>query len=161
MKSSTTLLLALALTAPLAPLTASAADAHDHGHAPSHKLSLNAGKKWATDEALRLAMTDIRAAVVRTLPAAHAGTASVADYDALGREIETQIAAIVQNCKLDPKADAQLHTLIAHMGRGVEAVKGAHGERRRAKGVVVVAQAVNAYGKYFDHLGWQAIALPH
>ena len=161
MKSPTTLLLALALSAPLASLPAWAADAHEHGHGHVQALKLNAGKKWGTDEPLRLAMTRIHAAVSQTLPTAHAGKASAADYDAFGKEIETQIAYMVENCKLAPEADAQLHTIIANLGQGVEAAQGKHGEKRRAQGVVQVAQAANAYGKYFDHSGWQAIKLPH
>ena len=31
----------------------------------------------------------------------------------------------------------------------------------RAKGGVKVAQASNAYGKYFSHSGWKAIPLSH
>lgn len=35
------------------------------------------------------------------------------------------------------------------------------GEKKRAADVVKVAQAANAYGKRFDHAGWQTIKLPH
>lgn len=161
MKSPTTLLLALALTTPLASVPAWAADTHAHDHEKVQALKLNAGKKWGTDEPLRQAMARIHAAVGRTLPAAHAGKASTADYDAFGKEIETQIAYMVENCKLAPQADAQLHTIVANLGQGVEAALGKHGDKRRAEGVVKVAQAANAYGKYFDHDGWHAIKLPH
>lgn len=158
MKSPIALLLALALTSPLAAL---AADAHDHGKPGPHKLTLNAGKKWGTDEALRKAMSGVQAAVAQTLPAAHAGKASAADYDTFGKEIEARIAYMVENCKLDPKADAQLHIIVADLASGAEAAQGKHGEKKRAAGVVKVAQAANAYGKHFDHAGWQAIKVPH
>lgn len=159
MKSPIALLLAVALSSPLAALAA--ADAHDHGKSAPHKLELNAGKKWGTDEALRKAMSEIQASVTQTLPAAHAGKATAADYEAFGKDVTAQVTYMVENCKLDPKADAQLHIIVADIMNGVEAAQGKHGEKKRAMGVVKVAQAANAYGKHFDHAGWQAIKMPH
>ena len=158
MKSSLALLLAIALSSPLAAL---AADAHDHGNSAPHKLELNAGKKWGTDDALRQAMSTIHQSVSQTLPAAHSGKAKVADYDAFGKGITAQVTYIVENCKLEPAADEQLHIIVADLMSGAEAAEGKQGEKQRAAGVVKVAQAANAYGKHFDHTGWKAIKLPH
>ena len=159
MKSPLALMLALALSSPLAVLAAT--DAHDHGKSAPHKLELNAGKKWGTDDALRKAMSGIQASVTQTLPAAHAGKASAADYDAFGKDVTAQVTYMVENCKLAPQADAQLHIIVADLMAGVEAAQGKHGEKKRASGVVKVAQAANAYGKHFDHAGWKAIQMPH
>ena len=159
MKSPLALLLALALSSPLAALAA--ADAHDHGKPAPHKLELNAGKKWGTDDALRQAMSTIHQSVSQTLPAAHSGKAKVADYDAFGKGITAQVTYIVENCKLEPAADEQLHIIVADLMSGAEAAEGRQGEKQRAAGVVKVAQAANAYGKHFDHTGWKAIKLPH
>jgi hypothetical protein len=159
MKSPIALMLALALSSPLAVLAAS--DAHDHGKSAPHKLELNAGKKWGTDDALRKAMSGIQASVAQTLPAAHAGKASAADFDGFGKDVTAQVNYMVENCKLDPQADAQLHIIVADLMAGIEAAQGKHGEKKRASGVVKVAQAANAYGKHFDHAGWKAIQMPH
>ena len=159
MKSPLALMLALALSSPLAVLAAT--DAHDHGKSAPHKLELNAGKKWGTDDALRKAMSGIQTSVAQTLPAAHAGKASAADYDAFGKDVTAQVTYMVENCKLAPQADAQLHIIVADLMAGVEAAQGKHGEKKRASGVVKVAQAANAYGKHFDHAGWKAIQMPH
>lgn len=159
MKSPIALMLALALSSPLAVLAAT--DAHDHGKSAPHKLELNAGKKWGTDDALRKAMSGIQTSVAQTLPAAHAGKASAADYDAFGKDVTAQVTYMVENCKLAPQADAQLHIIVADLMAGVEAAQGKHGEKKRASGVVKVAQAANAYGKHFDHAGWKAIQMPH
>lgn len=158
MKSSLALLLAIALSSPLAAL---AADAHDHGKSAPHKLELNAGKKWGTDDALRQGMSTIHASVAQTLPAAHSGKATAADYNAFGKDVTAQISYIVENCKLDPAADEQLHIIVADLMSGVEAAEGKEGEKKRASGVVKVAEAANAYGKHFDHAGWKAIKMPH
>lgn len=159
MKSPLVLLLAVALSSPLAALAA--ADAHDHGKSAPHKLELNAGKKWGTDDALRQAMSTIHTSVSQVLPLAHAGKATAADYDAFAKTATEQVAYMVENCKLDPKADAQLHIIVADILSGAEAAEGKQGEKKRASGVVKVAQAANAYGKHFDHTGWKAIKLPH
>ena len=159
MKSPLVLLLAIALSLPLAALAA--ADAHDHGKPAPHKLELNAGKKWGTDDALRQAMSTIQASVSQTLPKAHSGKATPVEYDAFGKGITAQITYIVENCKLEPAADEQLHNIVADMMSGVEAAEGKQGEKKRASGVVKVAHAANAYGKHFDHAGWKTIKLPH
>lgn len=158
MKSPIALMLAVALSSPLAALAAT--DAHDHGKSAPHKLELNAGKKWGTDDALRQAMSTIHQTVSQTLPTAHSGKAKVADYEAFGKDVTAQITYIVENCKLDPKADEQLHIIVADMMSGVEAAEGKEGEKKRASGVVKVAQAANAYGKHFDHAGWKAVKIP-
>ncbi len=142
------------------PLAAWAADPHDHGTTEPQKVSLNAGKKWMTDAPLRQAMTAMRASVGATLPLAHDGTATAAQFDALSKEVNAQVAAIVQNCKLDAKADAQLHTVIAELINGAEVAEGKQQGKSRAAGAVQIAQGLNTYGKYFDHAGWKAIPLP-
>ncbi len=159
MKSPIVLLLAVALSSPFAALAAT--DAHDHGKSSPHKLELNAGKKWGTDDALRQAMSTIHTSVSQILPTAHSGKAKVADYEAFSKDVTAQVAYIVENCKLDPQADAQLHIIVADIMSGVEAAEGKEGEKQRASGVVKIAQASNAYGKHFDHAGWKAIQLPH
>ena len=159
MKSPLVLLLAVALSSPLAALAAT--EAHDHGASNPQKLELNAGKKWGTDDALRQAMSSIHKSVSQTLPAAHSGKAKVADYDAFGKNITAQVTYIVENCKLEPAADEQLHIIVADLMSGAEAAEGKEGEKNRASGVVKVAQAANAYGKHFDHTGWKAIKVPH
>jgi hypothetical protein len=159
MKSPIVLLLAVALSSPFAALAAT--DAHDHGKSSPHKLELNAGKKWGTDDALRQAMSTIHTSVSQILPRAHSGKAKAADYEAFSKDVTAQVAYIVENCKLDPQADAQLHIIVADIMSGVEAAEGKEGEKQRASGVVKIAQASNAYGKHFDHAGWKAIQLPH
>lgn len=158
MKSSIILLIAATLAAPLTTLAAT--DSHDHG-AAKHKIELNAGKKWATDQPLREGMTSIKSIAATTLPAAHADKATDADYDKFSKEVSAQVTNIVQNCKLDPKADAQLHNVIGDMMAGVEIAEGKQAGKKRAAGVVQAAQALNTYGKYFDHPGWKPVSLPH
>lgn len=133
------------------------AQAHDHGHAHDHgatKLSLNKGRKWATDEALRTGMSGMRAEIDRSLHAIHEGRLDAAGYEALAKRLEGEMAQVVANCKLAPEADAQLHLVLAQLGEGVDAMKAGS---RREDGAATVVQALNAYGRHFSHPGWKPI----
>ena len=119
------------LALPLMVQAAGPAHHHDHGAGASHSIQLNAGKLTA------------------------------AGYDALANDIDSRIAYIVGNCKLDPKADEQLHIVIGELAGGVDMMKGKQPGQARAMGVVNASQTLNTYGKYFNHPGWKAIKLPH
>ncbi len=149
--------LALALSAAALAQTA----AHDHGAAAPHKLTLNQGHKWATDAPLRAGMGRIRGLVEPQLAAAHAGKLTPAQYGELATRIETEVGGIVANCKLEPKADAMLHLVIADIGAGTDAMAGKDATARPALGLVEVARAVNQYGSHFDHPGFKPIRNVH
>jgi hypothetical protein len=142
-KTALAITVALAFAAPLAFGQAG----HDHGHAADEaKLVLNQGKKWPTDAPLRQGMENIRDALGKRMK-----------YEALAAKVNLEVAGIVQNCKLEPEADAQLHIVIAELMAGAEAMQGkVKGETRRA-GAEKVARALNAYAEHFDHAGWKGL----
>ena len=146
-----------ALSAPALAQTAT----HDHSAATPHKLTLNPGRKWATDEPLRVGMGRIRGLVEPQMGAAHAGKLTPVQYRELATQIETEVGGIVANCKLEPKADAMLHLVIADLGAGTDAMAGKDAKTRPALGLVKVAQAVNQYGSHFDHPGFKPIRNVH
>lgn len=147
--------LAASLAAAFSLPTIAAEAAHDHGTAAGAQLELNQGTKWSTDEPLRQGMGNMRAALANDLETIHANKASDAQYEALATRLTGEVAYIVQNCKLDPKADAELHKVIAEVLAGAEAMQGkAQGVARR-DGAVRVANALNTYGEFFDHPGWR------
>lgn len=135
--------------------------AHDHNAATPHKLVLNQGRKWATDEPLRAGMGRIRGLVEPQLGAAHAGKLTPAQYGELAKQVETEVGGIVANCKLEPKADAMLHLVIADLAEGADTMARKNPKARPALGVVKVAQAINQYGSYFDHPGFKPIRNVH
>lgn len=163
MTSTKTLLFTLALSLPLTTgaALAAATSAHDHGQASPVTLELNAGQKWTTDAPLRQAMGDLRQAVTKALPAVHEGTFSNSQYDALGEYANKQVAYIVENCKLEPQADAQLHIIVADLISGADIASGKEQTHVRANGVVKLVRAMNSYGQFFNHPEWQDIALSH
>jgi hypothetical protein len=150
---------AIAAAAALAfagPVLASG-DVHSHEHGGEAKLVLNQGKKWPTDAPLRQGMTTIRTAVAKDVEAIHAGKATPKQYQALAEKVTKEVAGIVQSCKLEPEADAQLHIVIEELMAGAEAMEGkAQGVTRQA-GAERVAKALNAYGEHFDHAGWKRL----
>ena len=149
--------MAVALSVPAQAQTAT----HEHGAADPHKLTLNQGHKWATDEPLRAGMGRIRGLVEQQLGAAHAGKLAPAQYRELATQVEAEIGGIVANCKLEPKADAMLHLVIADLGAGVDVMAGKNVKARPSLCLVKVAQAVNQYGSHFDHPGFKPIRNLH
>lgn len=135
-----------------------AGDAHTHGHGGGEAtLALDHGKKWQTDAPLRQGMESIRNTLAKDVKAIHAGKASAKQYDALAARINGEVARIVQECKLRPDADAQLHIVVAELMAGAEAMEGKlKGVSRRA-GAERVAKALNAYGEHFEHAGWKRL----
>ena len=155
------LIIALSLAMPLAGSPAIAAETHDHGHAETTALTLDHGRKWATDDPLRLAMGNLRQAVSEALPQAHAGTLTDAQYDGLGAQTNRELSYIVENCKLPPDADAALHVILGDVVAGADVAAGKQAGQPRADGVVALARALNRYGEYFDHPGWENVSIPH
>lgn len=151
------LLAAIALSVSSTSYAAENADAHHHGHGSTEptKLQLNAGKKWATDQPLRQAMNDINQAMGRALPAIHKRQFADADYQALAATVSHKVAYAVENCKLEPKADAMLHLVIADLMAGAESMEGKTSKSGH-DGAVQVLEALKLYGKYFQHPGWKA-----
>ena len=144
----------------LTGLTAHAASdpAHGHGHADTAQmLKLNDGRKWASDEPLRDGMTKIRDAVDAKLPAIRNGP-QPAQFDALAREIDTQLAGIVQNCKLEPAADEVLHAILAEMMQGNDALRGKDPNTPRMAGIERIVHSLGLYAGHFEHPGFEA---PH
>lgn len=132
--------------------------AHDHAHGAQEtaQLALNNGKKWATDDNLRQGMSSIRDALAAELPAIHSGKATAIQYRALAQKVHDQIAFMVNNCKLDQKADAMLHLVLADIIAGADAMTGQDGSEAH-KGVEKIARALENYAAYFDHPGWHGL----
>lgn len=158
MKTRHTLLVTALVATLMSGVGAHVLAANTHGHAAGEtsKLVLNHGKKWASDQPLRTSMSEIRKALAAKQDAIHKGTLTPADYQALAETVNAQVANIVAECKLVPAADANLHLIVAELLAGAEAMQGKSASKPAA-GAVQTVQAVNRYGQYFDHPGWQAL----
>jgi hypothetical protein len=147
-------LVLLALAAPLAAVQPALAQ-HQH-EAGAHTLRLDNGRKWSTDAPLRQGMSAVRDAVAADHRAIHTNKETAAQYKTLAGKIDGQIAYIVENCKLAPEADAQLHVVLAEIIAGSDLMKDTDQAKRR-EGAVKVVGALGTYPQYFDHPGWRAL----
>ena len=120
--------------------------AHSHGEAAPTQLQLNAGKRWATDAALRQAMGTINDGMHEALPAIHENRLPTERYSELAELVRHQVAYMVENCQLSAAADAQLHLIIAQLLAGADAMSDtASGQRDGA------VRVVGALGNYASH----------
>ncbi|WP_153147277.1 hypothetical protein [Dechloromonas sp. H13] len=133
-----------------------AAEDRHHGESGSavQKLQLNAGKKWATDAALRQSMDDINQAMAKALPLIHKDRFGDSDYAALATTINQKVGYAIEHCKLEAKADTMLHLVLADLMAGAEIMEGKTAAARH-DGAVRVRQALESYGKYFQHPNWK------
>lgn len=143
--------------------TAHAAPAHQHGAHETHgaaveSLQLDAGKKWQTDQALRQAMGKIRQAVAASMHEIHQNRLPATGYETLARTLEGEIGNIVANCKLPPKADAQLHLVVADLLAGSGTMAGKVGKAPRRDGAVQVIGALEKYASHFDDPNFKPLA---
>ena len=134
-----------------------AQDHHAHHGGGSAQLTLNDGKKWATDGNLRQGMESIRDALAAELPTIHSGKASAGQYHALAKKVNDQITLMVQNCKLDKEADAMLHLVLTELTAGANAISGQKNNKAKRHGVEKIAHALEDYATYFDHPGWHGL----
>jgi hypothetical protein len=149
----------MGLAAPSFAAAEASAQSHKHEHeaaAATATLQLNAGKKWETDAALRQAMGDIRRELSASLHGIHENRLSNKEYSILAQKIERGVSDIVAKCKLEPKADAQLHLIVAELLASADAMKG-KSKTTLGAGAVQAVRALNEYGKYFNHPGWKPL----
>jgi len=133
---------------------------HDHGHAEhgDMQIELDHGRRWATDAPLREGMERIRAAVDVARQAGARGGLNTTQAQALAAATEDGIAFMIQHCRLEPKADANLHILLGRLSAAATVVKV---NPMAADGLPQILEVLDIYPRHFAHPGWQAIARGH
>ena len=153
-RSAAAILVAIASLAAL-PATATVHSHESHGVAPA-SITLDHGRKWATDEPLRRYMGEIRVALAQRSDDILAGRLAHEQTLALGAQIEAKVAGIVADCKLPPEADANLHIIVADLLQAAEVMQG-RTKLPRDHGTAQAVRAVQMYATYFEHPGWQPV----
>lgn len=126
---------------------------HSHNHELAAALTLDKGRRWATDLPLRTGMQRIRVAVEQASAARASARLTAVEAKALSATLQENVNYLIANCKLPPKADATLHVLIAELLAGA----GQLAENPAAPGGLErMSQALRHYSEYFDHPGWVA-----
>ncbi len=120
---------------------------HDHEHA-DNGMVLDEGKKWATDAPLRKGMQSIYNEVKKSEKAFSSKTLTQEEGKVLASHINKQLMFMVENCELQPKADASLHVIIGEMMQGIgELSKTPDSEG----GLPRINKALKQYPKFFNH----------
>lgn len=135
---------------------AGAAGEHDHGHDAhaASTLSLDHGKKWQTDAPLRKGMMSIKHEAMNAADAFHHDALTKPDAEKLAKHITGQVDYLVENCKLEPQADATLHVLIGDLLSGADALSK---QPLSSEGLPRIVKVLQLYPDYFDHQGWSGI----
>ncbi len=148
------LMLALGGNLVIAKAAAPVAVAHVHGH--DHADAATAvelpapGKLWAVDAPLQSGMKRIRGAVT-TLAHREHGHLDRAQVLAQAAIVDSEIRAMIANCKLEPKADAALHGII---GRLLAAAQQLKNKPEAVTPIAVMRAALEDYPRLFDDPSW-------
>ncbi len=126
---------------------------HAHDEHVSAELSLNNGEPWETDEALRHGMIEIRTAVDMLEPAFAAGQLDKTQAMQLSQSVQSSVNTMIEQCELEPAADANLHSILAMLLSGAAVLESTPMSER---GFPTLKVALQAYGQYFNHSGWQS-----
>lgn len=126
----------------------------EHSHDQKHSehadmgMVLNEGKKWETDAHLRKGMQSINDVVKKSEKAFEDKTLTQKEGETLASNINKELMYMVENCELQPKADASLHVIIGEMMQGIgELSKIPNSEG----GLPRIKKALKQYPKFFDH----------
>lgn len=134
-----------------------AEERHSHAGSKFAQLTLNNGKKWASEDNLYHGMTSIRDALAAELPAIRGGKESAEQYRELAKKVDGHVEFMVKSCKLDKDADAMLHIVLARIIAGSKAMAEQKGDKGRRQGAEKIAHALEDYAAHFDHPGWQGL----
>jgi hypothetical protein len=147
--------LAVLLGAALAmPIPGRAAqDHHDHAAAAAPAASLPA-TRYTPDAPLRAGMRSVHQAVSE-LAHAELGHMSAAMTRDRATGIETAVAGMFANCKLEPTPDAALHGILVPLLTAAQALKANPADTAQ---VARMRDIIAAYPRYFDDPGWDAPA---
>lgn len=126
---------------------ASPAFAQEHAHHTPSSVAQDApAQGWRADAPLREGMGRIGRTVVTFEHYEH-GHMSAGQVTALVTLLEQDIQFLVANCKLEPAADAALHTIIARLLLAGQALKVDPDDR---SAIPAMRQALQDYQRQFD-----------
>lgn len=141
--------LSLALSLSLVTMP-SMAEEHEHHDVSGHELQLNAGQKWQTDAPLRQAMAEIATELNTSLDGIHNNTLNGEGYETLAEQVNQSVAYMIENCQLEPQADAQLHIVIARLIDSAQQMQQSSDVAEKRKGAVQLVGALNNYATFFN-----------
>ena len=128
---------------------------HTHNKNTASMLVLNNGEKWKTDAPLRQGMQSINDAVIHAKYLFHHKNFTQQQAQKLAKHIKSQVAYLIANCNLEPKADAALHVLIAKLLASSDQLLQ---DPLSHQGLPTAVKTLKQYSIYFDHPAWGGAA---
>lgn len=110
-------------------------------------LTLNDVKKWATDATLRRGMARIAALVAPLAAKMEGERLDPIEAARLADGVRDEVNILISNCRLEPKADAALHVLIANMLAGADILSQ---PEPSIEGVRMISDVLDLYPRYFE-----------
>lgn len=120
---------------------------HEHSHATTAESDTTGDERFATDQALRTGMQQIRAAVTAL---EHLDTDRAQESRQVLEQADTidrQVDYLIANCRLEPQADAVLHGIIGQLLSSSQALREAPDDRTALERLQA---AVREYDARFD-----------
>lgn len=144
----------LLLTGLLATAYSFSVTAAEHHHQQNNsQLVLNQGEKWVIDDSLHVGMTNIKQEIIKNLDEIHHERFTKQQYADLVVILDKHLTFLFENCKLPPRADAQLHLLLANVMRGVDKMKNSENKKQ---GAILIVQSLKMYPVYFNDPNWKS-----
>ena len=117
--------------------------------------SLNQGKKWETDAAVRQGMDNIRDALAAHQTRIAKEQLNAQDYQQLAATIDKNVSAILTNRKVSKEAEKAFHLIIMlDLTQNVELMRAGLKVSLQRTGALGMLQTLRNYGEYFQHPGW-------
>ena len=121
----------------------------------SKETTLNADKKWATDDAVRQGMERIRQVMTASQPGIAQERLSAQDYQRLAETIDQNMALIVKTRTVSKEAEKAFHLIVMmDFKQSSELMRLGATVQLQRTGALGVLQALRNYGQYFEHSGW-------
>lgn len=124
----------------------------EHDHDNSNQLVLYDGKKWQTDAALQQGMQTIRDLIMPLTMYSTEQSINAEQAKKIALGVKEQVNYLINNCKLDAKADAVLHTLIADLLKGSKLLSQ---QTPDTQGIAIIQDVLHTYPQYFEHPNWE------
>lgn len=129
--------------------------AEEYTHKPNEQRAeqtLNHGKKWGTDEALRQSMDNIHQVMTASQEGIKKENLSAQEYQRLAEVVDKNIADIVKNRKLTKAFHV---VVLADLTQSAQLMRTSTKIQAQRVGALGVQQSLLNYGKYFQHPGWR------
>lgn len=126
--------------------TATHSDAHEHEHAAT-TLALNSGQKWKADVPTNENVGAIRTTAQNFAAKPHA---TVADYQAVGSDLQKGVDKLIQQCKMSGPDHDALHLWLEPLLKDVNELKKADDIASSEKTFNAINERLELYAQYFE-----------